>query len=279
MPELPEVEVLRRSLVPHLVGERIVGIDVARLDLREEIDAPGLRSALSGERIREVRRRAKYLLVDVDGRGPGKGSTLVVHLGMSGRLTVVDGDEPRRKHEHVGFRLASGRRLRFVDPRRFGLVMTLPTHDLDDDPHFAHLGQEPLEGGFSGQTLACRAAGRRLPVKNFLMDATVVAGLGNIYACETLFAAGVHPTRSVARIAAKRWTRIATSAREVLERAIAEGGTTLSDYVDGTGERGWFQVSLGVYGREGESCRRCRRTIRRRVQAGRSTFYCPGCQT
>lgn len=273
MPELPEVEVLRRSLEPHLVGDLIERVEVRFGALREPIRVRQLRRHTAGRRVAGLRRRAKYLLIDLEG-----GSTLVVHLGMSGRLTVAPAEAPAEPHEHVAFFLASGLRLRLRDPRRFGLVFALPTAHLGRDPHFAHLGVEPLEPGFSGALLAAAARGRRGPVKGLLMDGTVVVGVGNIYACEALFAAGIHPARSVARIAAGRWEGLAAAVRDVLSRAITEGGTTLNDFTDGDGESGYFQVSLAVYGRDGEACRRCGRRLRRLVQSGRSTFYCPGCQ-
>lgn len=273
MPELPEIEVLRRSLEPHLLGDRIERVEVRNAGLREPVRTRELARRAVGREIRALRRRSKYLLIDLEA-----GGTVVIHLGMSGRLTVAPGEAPLEAHEHVAFHLRSGRRLRLRDPRRFGLVFALPTGRLEEDEHFAHLGVEPLEPGFSGEVLARAAAGRRGPVKSFLMDARVVVGVGNIYASETLFRAGVHPLRSVGRIAAARWDRIAESAVAVLRQAIAEGGTTLNDFADGEGRSGYFQVSLSAYGREGEPCLACGRPIRRIVQAGRSTFYCHGCQ-
>lgn len=273
MPELPEVEVLRRSLEPHLTGDRIERVVVSNPALREPVDPAALARHARGREVGALRRRGKYLLIDLEG-----GRTVVVHLGMSGRLTLVPGGTPPEPHEHVSFQLASGRRLRLRDPRRFGVVFALRTEEIPRDPHFVHLGVEPLEPGFSGELLAREAAGRRGPVKPFLMDATVVVGIGNIYATETLFRAGVHPMRSVARISSGRWDRIAGEAVRVLRRAIAEGGTTLNDFADGEGRSGYFQVSLGVYDREGEPCPACGGGIRRIVQAGRSTFYCPRCQ-
>ncbi|HVT14807.1 MAG TPA: bifunctional DNA-formamidopyrimidine glycosylase/DNA-(apurinic or apyrimidinic site) lyase [Thermoanaerobaculia bacterium] len=275
MPELPEIEVLRRSLEPHLPGDVIERVEVRNAALRERVRGGELKR-LAGRGIRELRRRAKYLLVDLEG-----GRTVAIHLGMSGRLTLVPAAEPREPHEHVAFYLRSGRRLRLRDPRRFGLVLALPTATLAQDPHFARLGAEPLEEGFAGETLrraVHSGGGRRGPVKPFLMDASVVVGLGNIYATEALFGAGVHPARSVSRISPAGWRRLAGSAVTVLRRAIAQGGTTLNDFSDGEGRSGYFQVSLGVYGRQGEPCPRCGRPIRRIVQAGRSTFYCPRCQ-
>lgn len=278
MPELPEVEVLRRSLLSSLPGQRIERIEVRTVALREPLDSETL-AELVGHRVTALGRRAKYLLIYLEPparEGPER--TLAVHLGMSGRLSLVTGETPPERHEHVVFHLASGKRLRLLDPRRFGMVFTLPTTELVGDRHFAHLGAEPLDPSFSGATLRAAASGRRGPVKTFLMDASVVVGLGNIYASEALFRAGIHPKRSVARIAAGRWDRLAEAVVAVLEEAIAEGGTTLSDFFDGEGRSGYFQVSLDVYGREGEPCPRCEARIRRLVQAGRSTFYCPRCQ-
>jgi formamidopyrimidine-DNA glycosylase len=272
VPELPEIEVLRRSLEPHLPGDRITRVEVRHRELREPVPARAL-AGLRGRTILGLRRRAKYLLVDLEG-----GRTLVVHLGMSGRLTLAASSLPPEPHEHVALHLASGRKLRLRDPRRFGLVLALPTAGLDRDPHFARLGAEPLDPGFGGDTLARAAAGRRGPVKSFLMDAGVVVGVGNIYASETLFRAGVHPLRSVGRISAARWDRLAAAAVAVLRQAIAEGGTTLNDFADGEGRSGYFQVALAVYGRDGEPCLACGRPVRRLVQTGRSTYYCPSCQ-
>ncbi len=273
MPELPEIEVLRRSLAPRLIGRTIVGVEVSNPALRETVDVERLAAAAASRRIIGLGRRAKYLVLDLEGR-----DSLVVHLGMSGRLTLVPAAEPKEKHEHVAFHLDAGERLRFRDPRRFGLVLALSTQGLLDDAHFAHLGPEPLAGGLTGAVLAAAAVGRRGPVKNFLMDGRVVVGVGNIYACEALYRAGIHPRRSVARIAAGRWGRLADAVRETLEGAIEQGGTTLNDFTDGEGNSGYFQISLAVYGRAGEECPRCGRPIRRIVQAGRGTFYCGGCQ-
>jgi formamidopyrimidine-DNA glycosylase len=273
MPELPEVEVLRRSLEPHLIGDRIERVEVRNPALREPVDVARLRRAAKGREIVALRRRSKYLLIDLEG-----GWTVVVHLGMSGRLTVAPAEAGIEPHEHVAFHLASGRRLRLRDPRRFGVVFAARTAELADDPHFAALGPEPLEPELSGAVLAQAAAGRRGPVKAFLMDAGVVVGVGNIYASESLFRAGIHPGRPVSRISRRSWDRLAASAVAVLRQAISQGGTTLNDFADGEGRSGYFQVSLAVYDREGEPCLACGRPVRRIVQAGRSTYYCPGCQ-
>jgi formamidopyrimidine-DNA glycosylase len=226
-----------------------------------------------GRKVIAVRRRAKYLLLELE-----RDVTLVVHLGMSGRLTLVPASASRELHEHVSFFLTSGERLRFRDPRRFGLVLALPSRNLQQDRHFRHLGVEPLVNGFDGRRLAGLARGRRGPVKNFLMDSRIVVGVGNIYASEALYRSGIHPARSVARISVVRWDRLARAVRLTLEQAIGQGGTTLNDFTDAAGQGGTFQVFLSVYGREGEVCPRCGKILRRIIQAGRSTFYCVGCQ-
>jgi len=273
VPELPEVEVLRRSLEPRLVGRRIERVEVLAPALREPLDRRELRRRLAGRAVTALRRRSKYLLIDVDG-----GSTLVVHLGMSGRVTLVPGPTPREPHEHFALRLDSGERLRLRDPRRFGLAFAATTAGLERDPHFAHLGPEPLDPPLDGAALAAIARGLAAPVKAFLMDASRLVGVGNIYATEALFRAGIHPARSVARISRERWAGLAAAVVEVLEQAIRAGGTTLNDFTDGGGNEGYFQVDLAVYGRADEPCPRCGARVRRMVQSNRSSFYCPRCQ-
>ncbi|MBZ0112922.1 MAG: bifunctional DNA-formamidopyrimidine glycosylase/DNA-(apurinic or apyrimidinic site) lyase [Thermoanaerobaculia bacterium] len=271
MPELPEVETLRRSLIEPLVGRSLGDVTIHRGDLREPVDSTGLQS-LAERRILALRRRAKYLLIDLSGE-----QTLAIHLGMSGQLTLVDRNTPKAKHEHLSVAVGE-QRLRFVDPRRFGLVLALRSNDLSTDPHFAHLGLEPLTAEFDGDYLRARARGRRGPVKSFIMDAGIVVGVGNIYASEALYHAGIHPSRGVHRIATTRWNRLGRAIQRVLSEAIDRGGTTFSDFVDGYGRSGGNQPDLAVYGRSGEPCPGCSETIRRRVQGGRSTFYCPKCQ-
>jgi formamidopyrimidine-DNA glycosylase len=272
VPELPEVEVLRRSLEPLLVGDRVKRVEIHHRGLREPI-SPKRLARLEGLEIVALRRRAKYLLIDLE-----EDQTLVIHLGMSGRLTLAPGRAEREPHEHLVFQLASGRKLRLRDPRRFGLALALTTSRLERDPHFAPLGVEPLSPEFSGAVLAERAVSRRGPVKSFLMDGHIVVGIGNIYASEALHQAAIHPLRSVARIASRRWDALAAAAVAVLSRAINEGGTTLNDFADGEGRSGEFQGSLEVYDRQGEPCRRCGGTIRCVTLGGRSTYYCPRCQ-
>lgn len=274
MPELPEVEVLRRSLEPHLPGDTISRVEVRAAALREPLEDRALES-LAGARVESLARRAKYLWIHLE-----DGRTLVIHLGMSGRLTLAPAEAPEEPHEHLVFHLGSGDKLRFRDPRRFGQAFVVASSKLADDRHFDHLGPEPFDEAFSGAYLREAAQGRRGPVKTFLMDAGVVVGVGNIYASEALFRAGIHPKRSVARISRKRWSRLAETVVEVLRDAIEEGGTTLLDFSDGEGQSGYFQVSLSVYGRDGEPCPRCEQSaLRRIVQSNRATFYCPRCQT
>jgi len=273
MPELPEVEVLRASLEPHLRDRRIIGVRVWNAALRETVNKTKLERLAVGRRISTVQRKAKYLVV-----GLHTGDSIVVHLGMSGRLTLAEAGQERETHEHVAFFLDDGRKLRFRDPRRFGLVLALTQAEMETDRRLSGLGVEPLGGEFCGDRLRLLAKGRRGPVKSFLMNARLVAGVGNIYASEALHLAGIHPARSVARISQERWNRLADKVKLTLQRAIEEGGTTLNDFADGEGREGYFQVSLAVYGREGRPCLRCGKAIRRSVQVGRSTFYCPGCQ-
>lgn len=272
MPELPEIEVLKRSLEPRLASRRVLEVLVHSPALREPLDRKSLLS-LAGRRIERLGRRSKYLLIELE-----QGSTLVIHLGMSGRLTLAPEAVAREAHEHLSFRLDGGERLRLRDPRRFGIAFVGPTASLDRDRHFRHLGAEPLAPAVTGQQLAGLAEGRRGPVKSFLMDGRLLVGVGNIYATEALHRAGIHPARSVARIGQERWQRLAGAVVEILERAIAEGGTTLNDFTDGAGREGEFQGSLAVYGRAGAACPVCGATVRRIVQAGRSSFYCPRCQ-
>jgi formamidopyrimidine-DNA glycosylase len=270
MPELPEVETTRRGLLPQVVGKRIRGVVVRNASLRWPVPAD-LGERLRGERIRDVRRRAKYLLFDL-----GKGH-LLVHLGMSGRLTLVPAGAPARKHDHVDIELEGTRTLRFTDPRRFGAVLWLESpaerHALLKD-----LGMEPLDKAFTGRALRERAMGRSVSIKQLLMNGRIVTGVGNIYASEALFRAGIDPGRSAGRISAARYERLADAVRVTLGRAIDAGGSTLRDFASAEGEPGYFQRKHAVYGREGKPCRHCKAPIRARRQGQRSTFYCPRCQ-
>ncbi|MCZ6832447.1 MAG: bifunctional DNA-formamidopyrimidine glycosylase/DNA-(apurinic or apyrimidinic site) lyase [Acidobacteria bacterium] len=273
MPELPEVESLRRALRP-LLEDRILGaVEVRQRSLRYPVDSRLLRRALPGRRITRLRRRGKYLLFDLD-----DGPSLLVHLGMSGRLALVPANRPYARHDHVAFGLEDGLQLRFNDVRRFGVIDMVPAGGESRHRLLAHLGIEPLEKEFNAANLRNMAHGRRCPVKTFIMDARHVVGVGNIYACEALFMAGIHPRRAAGRISPARWQRLTTAVRRILNAAIRQGGTTLRDYLNLAGEPGGYRRRLRVYGRRDEPCRRCRRPIRRVVLSGRGTFYCPGCQ-
>ena len=270
MPELPEVETTRRGLLPHVVGRRIRGVVVRNGALRWPVPAD-LARILKDEQVIDVRRRGKYLLFDC------RRGHLLVHLGMSGRLTLVPEAEPARRHDHVDVRFEGARAMRLTDPRRFGAVLWL-RGKAEDHALLRGLGLEPLEAAFTGAALHERARGRRVAVKHFLMDAHVVTGVGNIYASEALFHAGIHPQRATGRISRARWDRLADAVRATLERALAAGGTTLRDFASVEGHAGGFRNECAVYGREGEPCRACGTPIRQLRQGQRSTFYCPRCQ-
>jgi len=273
VPELPEVETVRRGLVPLVVGRRVMGVTVRERRLREPIAPGGLRR-LRGARLTGIERRSKYLLFDTDA-----GLTLLVHLGMTGQLCVCDRGRPRRPHEHVVLRLDDGRELRYADARRFGMMRVLASQALHRDPRLSVLGPEPLGEAFDAAGLHRATRGLRKPVKNFLMDTRAVAGVGNIYACETLYRASIRPTRPIGRMSRNAWDAVVSSLQQVLREAIAAGGTTRRDFLNAEGDPGYFAVSLRVYDRAGKTCGRCGAVIRRIVQAGRSTFYCPRCQT
>ncbi len=270
MPELPEVETTRRGIAPHVTGRTISAVIVRQPRLRWPVPR-GLDNKLRGQTIQRVGRRAKYLLLTLDS------GTLIIHLGMSGSLRLVDAAAPAQKHDHIDILLDDARALRLTDPRRFGAVLftrdAVESHQL-----IAHLGPEPLANPFNGNYLFTRSRGRRSSIKQFLMDGRVVVGVGNIYANEALFMAGIHPGREAGRISRTRYVRLAEAVKTVLGEAIRQGGTTLRDFVGGDGRPGYFAQQLNVYGREGESCPRCGRAIRQIRQGQRSSYYCPACQ-
>lgn len=270
MPELPEVETTRRGVAPHLEGRRVSAVEVREPRLRWPV-SPAIARDLPGQAIRSVSRRAKFLLI-----GTPIGH-LILHLGMSGSLRIVSNNVPPEKHDHLDIVMESGRCLRLRDPRRFGAALWT-TGDPLEHPLLKSLGPEPLGHAFNGQWLHRLSRGRRVAVKSFLMNSQVVAGVGNIYASEALFLAGVHPTRAAGRISLARYERLVTSVRRVLEDAITAGGTTLRDFVDTEGNPGYFARKLHVYGRRGDSCDNCGTAILSRVVGQRSTFYCPRCQ-
>ena len=280
MPELPEVETVRRGLAPVLVGRWIARVKVRRRDLRRSI-ARDFARRLEGRRVLGLDRRSKYLIVRLEG-----GLSCIIHLGMSGRLTWCAGTPPPFEiHDHVEFEIAAddaGKRayLRYCDPRRFGLMALAETTELASHPLLVELGVEPLDGGFTGAKLASLLAGRKTTVKSALMDQRIVAGLGNIYVCESLFWAGISPKRTARTIGNRRAQRLAGAIRRVLEDAIASGGASLRDHRQPSGELGYFQHRFAVYGRVGEPCPDCvcavvkTGGIRRIGQGGRGTFYC-----
>ena len=269
MPELPEVETTRRGLAPHLEGHTITGVTLRRPDLRWPIPDE-VRDLLPGQRIAAVRRRAKYLLLDTQA-----GSALL-HLGMSGSLRVLPASTPVKPHDHVDLVLDGRRVLRFTDPRRFGCLLWQPpgtTHELLRD-----LGPEPLSDAFDGDYLFALSRGRKAPVKTFLMDQKVVVGVGNIYAAEALFEAGISPLRAAGRVSRERYALLAAAVKRILAYAIRRGGTTLRDFINPDGEPGYFELELSAYGRGGEPCPRCGRPLRQATIGQRATVWCGHCQ-
>lgn len=287
MPELPEVETVRRGLEPVLAGARLARAEARRPDLRFPLP-DGFGQRLTGARIERLDRRAKYLLAPLD-----RGETLVMHLGMTGRFEIVMAGRashpgefaiaapPDPRHAHVVFETEAGARVTFYDPRRFGYMDLIASDALGAHPWFAGLGPEPLGQAFGADHLARAFAGRRAPVKALLLDQRVVAGLGNIYVCEALHRAGVDPAAAGGDLGRPRLARLARAIRDVLGEAIEAGGSTLRDFASAEGALGYFQHRFLVYGREGEACRRrgCGGTVARQVQSGRSTFACDTCQT
>src|SRR5437870_1608013 len=269
VPELPEVETVVRCLAPELVGRRVLGVSVRETRLRGGV-APDFAERLAGRRIEGVSRRGKYLLAPLD-----DGRLWLVHLGMTGRLTLAPPGRADERHDHVVVRLDDGRVLTFNDARRFGRVAVVERAALAAETGAAI---DPLDPGFTAGVLFALTRGRRTSVKALLMDQRRVAGLGNIYVNELLFRAGIRPGRRASRLRRRDCARLVRATRAVLEDAIRRGGSSVSDYRDGLGRPGWFQLHHRVYDRAGEPCRRCAEPIRARVIVGRSSFYCPRCQ-
>ncbi len=282
VPELPEVETVRRGLVSVMEGRRLEGVAVNRPDLRWPLPER-MAERLKGARVERLRRRSKYILADLS-----TGESLIVHLGMSGRILVSGvtlggfhhSHPVPQKHDHVVFEMEGGGRVTFNDARRFGAMDLIETTRVEDHWLLAGLGPEPLGNAFDEAYLVARLRGRNTPVKAALLDQRVVAGLGNIYVCEVLHRAGISPARKAGHIASDRVARLVPQIREVLTEAIEAGGSSLRDYRRADGELGYFQHAFRVYNREGAPCPSpgCDRTIRRIVQSGRSSFYCPACQ-
>ncbi|MEN9527763.1 MAG: hypothetical protein RLY56_1714 [Pseudomonadota bacterium] len=272
MPELPEVETTRRGVEPYVCGVRVSALRVHEPRLRWPI-AGDLPSRVDGRRIVAVRRRAKYLLFQLD-----SGDSLLLHLGMSGSLRVLPADTPRLKHDHVDVLLESGKVLRFNDPRRFGSLHCI-SGDETLHPLLRHLGPEPLEAAFDAAHLWQATRGRRVAIKVLIMNAAIVVGVGNIYASEALFHAGIRPGRQAKGLSRDEVQKLVTAIKEVLTMAVRVGGTTLRDYVGADGKPGYFRQKLFVYERAGEACRHCEEPIRHRVLGQRSTYWCHRCQS
>jgi len=270
MPELPEVETTRRGIEPWVLGQAISGWHIRNAALRWPVDIP---DQLRGQTIQATSRRGKYILLHTR---PG---TLLVHLGMSGSLRILQADTPALKHDHVDILLANQRVLRLNDPRRFGSILFQPGDTADEHPLLAHLGVEPLGNEFSGAYLHRLSRGRKVAVKNFIMDSRVVVGVGNIYAAESLFSAGLRPTTAAGRVPLWIYERLAGAIVAVLNRSLRQGGTTLRDFVGSDGNPGYFKQQLNVYGRQNLPCRTCQTPLKLQTLGQRSTVYCPKCQT
>ena len=270
MPELPEVETTLRGIRPHLLHQKVQKVVIRQPSLRWPIpeDLPDL---LAKKSVQEVSRRGKYLLLQFPH------GHLMIHLGMSGSLSLVERGTVAGKHDHVDIVLESGWLLRYNDPRRFGCVLWLEGEPMEH-ALLVNLGPEPLGELFDDRYLYKRSRHKKMPVKSFLMDSKVIVGVGNIYANEALFRSGIHPLRKASRISAQRYTRLSTVIREVLAAAIEQGGTTLRDFVGGDGKPGYFKQELQVYGRGGQACVDCACTLKEVRLAQRSTVYCPHCQ-
>jgi formamidopyrimidine-DNA glycosylase len=270
MPELPEVETTRRGIQPHLLSKTIQKVIIRQPKLRWPIPEQ-LPTLLQGKAVSRVERRGKYLLITFPN------GTLIIHLGMSGSLRICHHKLAPEKHDHFELLLNDGNSLRLRDPRRFGAVLWT---DAPAEEHklLKNLGPEPFESLFDGDYLSEKAKGRRLPIKSFIMDSKIVTGVGNIYASESLFLAGVNPQQAAGKISRKRLQRLAEAIKKILQCAIEQGGTTLRDFVNESGNPGYFQQQLAVYGRAGEPCVKCSRPIKKVTFGQRSTFYCPSCQ-
>jgi len=270
MPELPEVETTRRGIEPLVRGRTVRAVQVREARLRYGVP-PQMAAELPGRRVEAVTRRGKYLLLHTGD------ATLIIHLGMSGTLRRVPAGTPADKHDHVDICFTDGYCLRLRDPRRFGCLVWVHGAPAQH-PLLRELGPEPLGEEFNGRYLFERSRGRKVAIKQFIMDSRVVAGVGNIYVNEALFEAGIHPLRAAGRVSAARYELLAQAIRHVLQKAIAAGGTTLRDFVNGAGAPGYFQQQLQVYGRVGEKCLRCGTTVRHLQSGQRATYFCPRCQ-
>lgn len=272
MPELPEVEVICRGLAPHLEGQKLIRVSFGVHRLRLPMPTKKAMALVEAQTILAVKRRAKYIVITLENL-----VRIIIHLGMTGRLGIFPRQTPLLKHDHARWLLVNQMELRFNDTRRFGSVQIVESEEAANRL-FARLGPDPFWDDFSAEYLTNRAKKRTVAVKNFLMDNAVVTGIGNIYASEVLFACGINPVMPVGLIGLGAWRNIVAKSRKILTEAIDQGGTTISDYVNSSGEEGYFQVRLMVYGRQGQSCRQCEALVEKIVVGGRATFFCPRCQ-
>ncbi|MCP4340906.1 MAG: bifunctional DNA-formamidopyrimidine glycosylase/DNA-(apurinic or apyrimidinic site) lyase [Desulfobulbaceae bacterium] len=275
MPELPEVEVICRGIRPFLIGQTITAIDCSGKRLRQPVPIEAMQREMIDQTITRVERRAKYLQISLQ-----TGGMLIVHLGMTGNLGIFSPSAARAKHDHVQWTLGNATELRYNDIRRFGSIRLLSHHEVDEreETIFKTTGPEPFSEEFSANYLLGLAKGKSLAVKLFIMTNQIVAGIGNIYANESLFAAGIHPARKTQTLSKKEWDRLVIEIQRVLSHAIECGGSTISDFLNASQESGYFQINFKVYGKEGETCTFCSAKIEKQKIGGRASFYCPTCQ-
>jgi len=275
MPELPEVEVVKRGLEPHLPGRIITDIRYSGKKLRSDVPYEEMQTHLLKAEITGLSRRAKYLILEMS-----NSYLLIIHLGMTGNLGLFPESSQDMPHDHVAWRLDNGMELRFNDVRRFGSVTLIPSESRTtlEDTFFKTTGPEPFDTECNAAYLHKKAAGRSVPVKTFIMNNSIVAGIGNIYANESLFAAGIRPTRSAGKISRKKWIHLIEHIRDVLDHAISCGGSTISDFIGASGEKGYFQMNFAVYGKYDQPCPRCKSLIKAIKLGGRASFFCPKCQ-
>ena len=271
MPELPEVETTRLGISPHVVGRKITEVIIRRYDLRWPV-SPEL-AEMAGRKFVSVKRRSKYLLLETD-----RGEMVMVHLGMSGSLRIIPEGEEWRKHDHIGITLEGGMQMRYHDPRRFGLVMVFPAEEVGAHALLKDLGPEPLEENFTGAHLYAALRNKSISLKVAVMDPKVVVGVGNIYASESLFRSGIHPKLPANKLTKPKAASLVAAIKEVLAESIAQGGTTLRDFLKSDGEPGYFKQRLFVYGRKGKPCRVCGTEVSHCVLGQQATFWCAGCQ-
>ena len=275
MPELPEVEVICQGLVPHLIGRTIITIRCSGKQLRFPVLCKEMNSELCGKKITSLHRRAKYLVLKTDGD-----SSLIIHLGMTGNMGIFEAGSATKKHDHVCWQLDNNTELRFNDARRFGAVRLLPAKNArqEEKRFFSATGPEPLSRSCSVAYLSRQSAHRKIAIKKFIMDSHVIAGIGNIYANESLFHARIHPERPASSLSPEEWKTLLSTIRKTLRHAIQCGGSTISDFVDASGKGGYFQMNFRIYGKAGEACSECGEVILKETIGGRSSFFCTVCQ-